>query len=228
MPGPVLPSPDQIAWMLTRPQDSLVPNIISCAVICLAAATVFIALRLWSRTIVRGKLRLDVSDWLALVAWIIYVPYTAVLLLIAKNGGGRHIVFVKDTRLFGILTIIDENLYTVVLALLKLSVLSLYRSLFGSSRIFYRCTWIVTAVVIEWLIQVLLSTNLQCMPISASWDPSVHGKCINYGIEALVAYLINIGVDITILSLPIPLVLRLHASKAQKRRLIISFAAGGR
>ncbi|KAI1826292.1 hypothetical protein F4861DRAFT_497758 [Xylaria intraflava] len=227
MPGPVAPSPEEVASMLMHPNDSLVPNIIACASISLVASTTFIALRLWSRKIVRGKLRLDASDWLALTAWVIYLPYTAVLILVAQNGGGRHIVFVKDPRLLGILTIVDENLYTVVLALLKCSILSLYRQLFASSRTFYRCTWIVTAVVIEWLLQVLLSTNLQCIPISASWDVNIHGTCINYGVEALVAYLLDIGTDLAILSLPIPLVLRLNTSKARKRRLVISFAAGG-
>ncbi|KAI0449570.1 hypothetical protein F5B21DRAFT_493942 [Xylaria acuta] len=227
MPGPVVPTPEEVAWMLTRPHDSFIPNIIACATISLTAATIFVGLRLWSRRIVRGKLHLDVSDWFAVVAWFVYAAYTASILILTHYGLGKHIVFVTDSRLLGIFTVVAESLYAVTLALLKLSVLAVYRKLFGTSRIFRICTWAVSALVIEWLLQVLLATNLQCIPIAASWDPSLNGNCINYGLEALVAYLINISTDLTILSLPIPIVLKLNASKAQKRRLIISFAAGG-
>ncbi|KAI1737053.1 hypothetical protein F4680DRAFT_430131 [Xylaria scruposa] len=227
MPGPVVPSPEEVAWMLTRPNDSFIPNIIACATISLTAATVFIGLRLWSRRIVKGKLHLDISDWFAVAAWFVYVVYTASLILLTRYGLGKHIVFVTNQRLLGIFTVVAESLYAVTLALLKLGILALYRKLFGSSRIFKICTWAVSALVIEWLLQVLLATNLQCIPIAASWDPSLNGNCINYGVEALVAYLINISTDLTILSLPIPIVLKLNTSKIQKRRLIISFAAGG-
>ncbi|KAJ3565028.1 hypothetical protein NPX13_g7646 [Xylaria arbuscula] len=185
MPGAVSSTPDQ---------DSRVPNIIACGVITFASATIFVALRLWSRKIARGRLALDVSDWFAVAAW---------------------------------LYIVQENLYAATVACLKFSILSLYRNIFKSSLVFYRLTWVVSALVTEWFLQVVLSTNLQCIPLSASWDSSVKGTCINYGTEALAAYLINISTDILILSMPIPLVLKLHTSKAQKRRLIISFAAGG-
>ncbi|KAI0379514.1 hypothetical protein F5Y04DRAFT_282935 [Hypomontagnella monticulosa] len=227
MPGPIIPTPEEIAYMLSRPDDSLVPNIIACCAICMTAATIFIGLRLWSRRIVRGRLQLDVSDWFAVAAWIVYLPYTVCLALITRYGGGKHIVFVTDPRMLGILTIVDECLYVTTLALLKFSILSLYRKIFASSVIFYRFTWVVTAMVAEWLLQVLIATNLQCIPIEASWDLNVKGTCINYGVEALVAYIINITTDLVILSMPIPIVLKLNASKSQKRRLIISFAAGG-
>lgn len=122
----------------------------------------------------------------------------------------------------------DENLYAVVLALLKFSILSLYRKLFGSTRWLYILTWVVTALVAELALQVIIATNLQCIPISATWDPTIRGTCINYGVEALVAYIINISTDITILLMPIPVVRRLQASESKKRGLLAVFVAGGR
>ncbi|KAI0413545.1 hypothetical protein F5X98DRAFT_351794 [Xylaria grammica] len=227
MPGAVTPTPEEIAWMLSRPHDSVVPNIIACGIITFTFSTLFISLRLWSRRIVRGRFALDASDWFAVAAWSFYVPFIVTFILVTRYGGGRHAVFITDPRLLGILYIVQENLYAATLACLKLSILSLYRTLFGSSRTFRLCTWAVGALVAEWFLQVVLATNLQCVPLSASWDPDAGGTCINYGVEALVAYIINISTDIIILSMPIPLVLRLNTSKTQKRRLIISFAAGG-
>ncbi|KAI5926320.1 hypothetical protein F4810DRAFT_707927 [Camillea tinctor] len=202
MPTATLPTPEQVAEMMAYSDDNLVPNLIACLTICATAATIFIGLCLWSRWIVRGRFSLDVSDCLAVTAW---TRLDIVWLLLAA-----------------------ENLYVTTLALLKFSILSLYRNIFTSSRTFRRVTWVVTALVTEWLLQVVLSSNLQYIPIAASWDLNVHGNCINYGVEALVAYIINIFTDIMILSMPIPLFLKLITSKAQKRRLAISFAAGGR
>ncbi|KAI1120959.1 hypothetical protein F5Y10DRAFT_282885 [Nemania abortiva] len=236
MPGATTPTAEQIAWMLSHPDDSLVPNIIACGTIALIFATVSITLRLVSRKIARRGLDLRVSDWFAIAAWVcirqdkrnaiylFYVIYISTFISVTRYGGGRHVVFVTNPRLLGILYIAQENLYAATSALLKFSILSLYRELFTRSRNFYLCTWAVTALVTEWLIQVVLATNLQCIPISASWDPSVHATCINYGIEALVAYLINISTDLMTLSMPIPLILKLQVSKTYKRRLIISFA----
>ncbi|KAI1419333.1 hypothetical protein F5Y12DRAFT_794065 [Xylaria sp. FL1777] len=228
MPGATLPTPDEIAWMLSRPNDSRIPDVFASGLITFTAATIFIGLRLWSRQIARGRLALDVSDWFAVAAWFLFLVFTVSFLVGTKYGAGKHAVFVTDARILGIMFIVQENLYASTLACLKLSILSLYRNIFGASLTFYRWTWVVSAFVAEWFLQVVLSTNLQCVPISAAWDPTVKATCINYGIEALVAYLINIITDLVILSMPIPIVLKLNTSKAQKRRLIISFAAGGR
>ncbi|KAJ8127561.1 hypothetical protein O1611_g6074 [Lasiodiplodia mahajangana] len=257
MPGATLPTAEQAAWMLSHPEDSLVANLIACGTIALIAATLSITLRLLSRKIARGRLYLDISDWFAVMAWIFYVIYISAFVSVTRYGGGKHVVFVTNPRLLGIvraplhsihriygllarikrlpltirgplkLYIAQENFYAATSALLKFSILSLYRELFRTSRTFCLCTWAVTALVTEWFVQVVLATNLQCIPISASWDPSVRGTCINYGIEALVAYLINISTDFIILSMPIPLILKLQVSKPQKWRLIISFATGG-
>ncbi|KAG6365194.1 hypothetical protein INS49_006802 [Diaporthe citri] len=194
MPGPTLPTPEQVAYMQEHASDNIVPNLIACATICPILATIFVAFRLWSRRINHGRLKLDASDYLSIAAWLF---------------------------------LIDENIYAVVLALLKFSILSLYRKLFGNTRWLYILSWAVTALVAELALQVIIATNLQCIPISATWDPSIHGKCINYGVEALVAYIINISTDITILLMPIPVVRKLQASKSKKRGLLAVFVAGG-
>ncbi|KAI1417204.1 hypothetical protein F5Y13DRAFT_185275 [Hypoxylon sp. FL1857] len=227
MSGP--PTPEDVAHMLSRPNDNMAPNVIVCCSIALVIATISIGLRLWSRKVLNGKLHLDLSDWLAILAWVMYLPYTATMILTTRYGLGRHIVFVTDLRLFSIYTMVNVHLYVVTLALLKFSVLCLYRKIFSSSPRFYRWTWVIAALVAEWMLQVILATDLQCIPISATWDPTIRDRstCINHGIEAVAAYVINITTELAILSMPIPLIIKLNVSKSEKRRLIIVFAVGG-
>jgi hypothetical protein len=116
----------------------------------------------------------------------------------------------------------------MVLALLKLSVLALYRQLFSSSIRFMRITWVMSFIVTSLGIWVVLASNLQCIPIQATWDLTIQGTCINYGLSGLLAYIVNIITDIIILSMPIPLVLGLQVSRQKKWMLIATFATGGR
>lgn len=70
MPGAVIPTEEEIAWMLSRPQDNRVVNLLAAGLITFTFSTAFVVLRLWSRRVVRGRLNLDVSDWFAIAAWV--------------------------------------------------------------------------------------------------------------------------------------------------------------
>lgn len=70
MPGPTIPTSEEVAYMLAHADDSLVADLIACTTVCATAATVFVGLRLWSRRVLRGRLTLDASDWLIVAAWV--------------------------------------------------------------------------------------------------------------------------------------------------------------
>ncbi|KAI0010719.1 hypothetical protein F4779DRAFT_576580 [Xylariaceae sp. FL0662B] len=227
MAGPRLPSAEEVSWMLEHAEDNLAPNIIACCTVAAFTASVCISLRLWSRYLQHGCMRLVASDWFAIAALGLFIPYNVFAALGTRYGLGRHVVFVSDARLLSIMNLVGENLYVFVIALLKFSILSLYRTIFSSTRWFYRLTWVVTCFVAELAIQILISTNVQCIPISHLWDPTIPGKCIEYGAQAFVAYIINILTDIVILSMPIPLIRKLNVNDRKKWGLIFAFAAGG-
>ncbi|KAI2468305.1 hypothetical protein F4781DRAFT_399075 [Annulohypoxylon bovei var. microspora] len=227
MPGPQLPSPEEVSWMLERPEDNLVPNIIACNTVAAFTATVFIILRLWSRHIQHGRIQLAASDWFAVGAWGCFIGYTVFAALGTRYGLGRHVVFASNARLLTIVNIVGENFYALVIALLKFSILSLYRTIFSSTRWFKRLTWALTALVAELAVQIIISTNVQCIPTARLWEPTLPGKCIEYGTQALVAYIINIVTDIIIITMPIPLIRSLKVNKRKQWGLIFAFAAGG-
>ncbi|KAI1145863.1 hypothetical protein F4825DRAFT_442572 [Nemania diffusa] len=227
MGGPKLPTPEEAAWQLEHPHDDLRAAIIALSAVNGSLATLFVGLRVWSRRLLHGRYHFEANDLLCITAWVFYVGFLIATDMATRYGYGRHIVFTNNPRLAQTWSIVSENLYAAVLALLKLSILSLYRQIFGSTVWFYRATWVLTFIVTSLGLWVILASDFQCVPIAASWDLSIKGTCINYGLSGLLAYIVNILTDLTILSLPIPLVLKLNVSKPKRRMLLITFAAGG-
>ncbi|KAF2965286.1 hypothetical protein GQX73_g8295 [Xylaria multiplex] len=222
-----LPTKDEINYMLAHASDTLVPNIIVCTSVCGIATIVFIGLRLYSQSLVRHDFYLNLSDWFLIIAWVFFAAFDIAFALTTRAGGGRHILFATDPRLLQILNIADENTYCYAMAFIKLSILSLYGNIFSSKR-FHYVLWTVAAIVCTWAISIATVAIFQCTPIAFGWDPTIPGGfCINYGLVVLVAGVINIITDFTILGMPIPLIWRLNISKQKKRELTITFALGG-
>ncbi|GAP84325.1 putative integral membrane protein [Rosellinia necatrix] len=226
MAGPSSPSPEYLAWMLARPDDTRAPGLIAACAVALAVATTSVALRLLSRRLQRSPLRLVASDQLAVAAWFFFVATCVLVSLSTRYGAGRHSVFVSDPRLLIITYVVAENTYAVVVALLKLSVLSLYRSIFAHTKWFCTLTWVMSGFVVALAAQTIISSDLQCIPLGRLWDLTLPGTCINYSLQALIAYIQNILIDIVLLTMPIPLVRKLHLDKRKKLGVILVFAAG--
>jgi len=69
---------------------------------------------------------------------------------------------------------------------------------------------------------------LQCIPTRGFWDKTVEASCDIDSIKFLFAISIpNILVDVTLLALPIPYVVRLNFPWKQKRDVISVFLLGG-
>ena len=83
--GPYPPLPDPS----TLPHDSLVPNVIACAVVTWAISAVFVALRFYTRTRILSVI--GWSDWLILVSWIFSCGVTASAIEQSQRGIGRHV-----------------------------------------------------------------------------------------------------------------------------------------
>ncbi|KAI0482564.1 hypothetical protein GGR56DRAFT_620531 [Xylariaceae sp. FL0804] len=227
MAKPPVPSPSDIAWQTAHAQDSRKADIIAAAAVALAVATLCIVLRLWARYLQHRRLRLFASDWLAVAAWFFFIGDCTLLCLGTTYGLGGHVIFASNPRLLVLTNIASEHTYVPVITLLKFSVLSLYRSIFTTSRWFTVLTWVMTAFIAELGAQIIISTDIQCIPLNLLWNPTLPGNCINFGLQALVAYIQNIIIDIVLLTMPIPLVRQLHLGRKKKLGLSLAFAAGG-
>lgn len=122
-------------------------------------------------------------------------------------------------------------LYNTSLCIIKLSILFLYNRIFGIPKPMFR--WLLLAMggfVIAYGMAGILGYTLQCVPLSNLWklpgnDPRA---CHTFSFTlVLILGVINIVTDITILSLPLPLVWSLQASKSRRLQLIAVFSLGG-
>lgn len=62
------PTPEEIQHMMENVDDTLKPNILACEIICLITGLTATGLRIWGRRLTTA--RLDLSDWLAMVALV--------------------------------------------------------------------------------------------------------------------------------------------------------------
>lgn len=78
-----------------------------------------------------------------------------------------------------------------------------------------------------YLISVILEGFLLCTPVQYNWDKSVPGgKCTNQSIAYLLAAITNLIVDTVVVSLPIPLILKLHLSLEKRLGIAAMFGLG--
>ncbi|KAK7919959.1 hypothetical protein PG985_007981 [Apiospora marii] len=220
------PSAEQIAYWKAHPEETKVPGIIACASVGAALSTVFVALRLVSQSLLQRRLWLRLSDWFIIAAWVVFVVFCITFAMTTKYGEGRHVLYVTDLHALQIATIIDEVTYCYTMAFIKLSILALYGTIFPSRKFRY-ILWFIGCVVVCWAITFSFAGIFQCIPISYLWDQNTGAFCIKYGVCSLVAAIINIITDFTILGLPIPLVWRLHTPRSKKILLTITFVVGG-
>ena len=109
---------------------------------------------------------------------------------------------------------------------LKLSILSLYRSIFPQRK-FHIILWGVAVFIVGWSLTAFLGAILQCVPKKA-YMGSLSENCIDYGNLSLAVSSCNVITNIIMIVLPIPLVLKLQTSKWKKTMIIATFASACR
>jgi hypothetical protein len=109
-----------------------------------------------------------------------------------------------------------EILWTISIPITKLSLLLLYVRVFGTLRYIRIFGWCLGIFTIAWAIMVVIVASVQCIPIEAFWDPSVHGICINSWLFYIAGSCPNTATDLLILILPLPAVWRLQMDISQR------------
>ena len=115
--------------------------------------------------------------------------------------------------------------------LIKVSVLQSYLiALEGANGLIgkhsRRACWSMIAIVTLYFLICLLTVIFACTPISKSWDIAEQGFCFDGRERMLVTAIFNLLIDITVIALPIPVVLRLQLSKASKLSIWMAIGAG--
>jgi hypothetical protein len=174
-------------------------------------------------------------------------PLTVVSLtkIVTKHGFGKHIwninidneVLIYKVRLSQVrmkvlakivycqLFYTIELLYVFVVVLTKMSLIAFYLRVFPQRWFRWACFCTVGFLVTHGLAFFFVMT-FQCTPVSAFWDRTIVGKCVNQRNVLFAGAGVSIAEDLLILVLPIPLVVKLNVGFWKKVALASMFSLG--
>ena len=217
-------TPSEMQYQLQHASDDRSANAIAAVTTCLCLAFMAVTLRIFSRRLKKTPLGAD--DYMILVALFFNVTYATSTLLCVRFGLGRQQILSKHPVSFTKSVIATEVLYNPAMITVKFSILLLYHRIF-QNRKFKRLLWAVAAFVLLYTIAGTLVVIFQCAPVHADWDSVKNRRCVDLDAELIAIGVLNSVTDFVILSLPVPLLWRLHNSLAHKIQLAGIFSLGG-
>lgn len=187
--------------MITHYDDNRSPELVAALSINIALAIIFVFLRWLARRTIKSPIQTD--DWMIFITLVVACGQYITGIVGVHVGLGRHSIVQKgDYAPWARTSIAYAVLYVVATALVKISVLCLYRRLFGSKRYFKLATWVIGAMIVTYTSVSALGSIFQCIPVASLWDLSIAGHCFNYRLAAFINATLNIVMEIVIMVLP--------------------------
>lgn len=216
----------EVLYELNHIKDDRRRNFVSAMLVTSVLAYISVALRLLSRKL--NKARLQADDTWILVSLVILTVQLGIGLGGVRLGIGQHAILLGNPRAAAQIAIADEIFYVAGTATVKLSILQLYRRLFGTKREFKIAFWVLGGFVLAYSISGVLFTVFQCRPVQAAWVVSIQPSYrINFTLAALIVGIINVVTDIILLVLPVHIVWGLQLSRRMKVQIASMFLLGG-
>ena len=106
----------------------------------------------------------------------------------------------------------------------KLAILLFYLRI-SPSRNFHICTWIVIAITWGFMISIFCAILFSCNPVHKLWDVTVPGTCLPALSIINSTPIIGTAIDIMILILPIPMLIKLRVNLRTKLVVLAIFSA---
>lgn len=112
-----------------------------------------------------------------------------------------------------------------MLLFVKLSLLLLYKEI-NPNRRFGLAVYLVMTICVIQTIGTIAGLIFKCWPIKLSWDPRVPGQCVDARLFYWTITGVNVGTDVLVFVLPIPMIWPVQMTFRQKATLIVMFAVG--
>ncbi|KAF3347736.1 Dihydrosphingosine 1-phosphate phosphatase [Verticillium dahliae VDG2] len=226
-----IPPPEGYVVDFDNPRRNSVLTAYVVSAVGMVFALLFMLQRLYVKAFVRHSLGID--DFLLVIAWLGSI---AIQVLTIRSFAhtymvvhGWEIPFEKfqDFALFA--AYINSIVYTIPTCFSKVVILLFLKDMNNSQK-WYR--WSVCAamfLVVGSSTGILFSSLFPCQPFRKAFDLTIRpdvGSCIDR--QAMFQATASLGVvtDVIIIGIPIPMVLRLHMSKAKKAGLLLMFIIG--
>ncbi|RAH70496.1 uncharacterized protein BO66DRAFT_290302, partial [Aspergillus aculeatinus CBS 121060] len=158
------------------------------------------------------------DDHFAILSLLSEVPYLSLIILWLRIGL-RYYPSVGFPYLFTSLFF-----FTGAICFTKLSAIFFYARVFGlNNRVFRILLWVAGSLVAGWLVSVWISTVFQCRPIAKAWDPTLPGTCFQLYPWYVSTASLSCLIDLYVLLLPVPLIIRLKRSLRRRLVVLITF-----
>ncbi|KAJ5805178.1 hypothetical protein N7474_011065 [Penicillium riverlandense] len=220
MPPPLNTLADSLGHNTLGKADLIVQSVL------LALSFVAVGLRLWSRR------SLQVNDWLVLAATLIAIGrYVVEMIMVLRCGLGLHAAEVVETggpEAFVQLVkmaYIGDLLWTTAVALVQLSILHYYVSVFSQRTFKWFACGTMTLSLALWIAS-FLATALFCIPPSKIWLPDTSGHCGDRKKLEMSCTISELVLGMLVLILPIPMLWRQQHPPPKKAGLTITFVLG--
>ncbi|KAI1359547.1 hypothetical protein F5Y08DRAFT_349612 [Xylaria arbuscula] len=192
----------------------------------LILSTISFVLRIWARFATGARLWWD-DYWMF---WVMTVCIIASIFdfLGLMYGSGVHqadlppatvVIFIR--LLWVYMLIWATGVFSV-----KIGILLFYWRVFQRTASFRMGAMIVTFISTGIFLSNFFTFTFQCYPVQKFWLPDTKGSCIDQNAFYLASAIINVFGDIAVLSLPLPIIWGLHASRGRKWSLSFLFLLG--
>ncbi|KAK3293012.1 uncharacterized protein B0H64DRAFT_464932, partial [Chaetomium fimeti] len=211
---------------------ALTPGAIPVIVVSFIAtilSMVALVLRLWSKYILRRRMVLH--DHMACAAMAFTAGTSSVLLAAgfsADSGLHPDHILATDPAIFAFnlkLFVPTQLLCVAANTCVKISILSLYTSLFPSWRFTLLCYATMAASSVNFF-AVLLEMFLLCTPVQFTWDKSIAGTCEGQATAYLIAGISNLVIDVFVLVIPMPMLFGLRMPLRKRLGVVGMFSLG--
>ncbi|USP81525.1 hypothetical protein yc1106_08799 [Curvularia clavata] len=171
-----------------------------------------------------------IDDVHAVLALLSALPMGILEFPMSYDGFGKDIWTIPPEKISRIImfTWLTEIFYFIALTFAKISFLYFCLRIFPRRALRQRA-YILIWVCVAYGLAFTLSCVFNCTPVSYiwhNWDGQHEGTCINFHIFAACHAAVNILLDILVLALPMPELLKLSMSQKNKIYVIMMFSIG--
>ncbi|OBT58914.1 hypothetical protein VE04_00582 [Pseudogymnoascus sp. 24MN13] len=191
-------------------------------------SAIIVGYRVWWRCIRNGSGALNKADICVIICLIFNIIQVACISSAILNWGfGHHAPYLSAEQRYNslLLFFVFQCFVKNTVAITKLSFLFLYLDIFPQRNFRIIC-WALIVHISAAIVALSFTTIFQCTPVKYSWDKTVPGSCINikafwYGQSGW-----NTLMDVIVLILPIPVIVKLQMNRRAKLGLLAVFILG--
>ncbi|KAK6221262.1 integral membrane protein [Colletotrichum tabaci] len=208
--GPAAPPPEGVVPDFQNPKDVLhTINLVS-QILSIVMVSLFMMLRLYAKMFIAPPFHTE--DWVAVVAWILSLGYSATALVMYRYGGGFHVYELSKADFMGF------NKLALLLVVLRV-----FR-FHNKTRI---GIYALSVFMTGYYLPVFVLKALICRPVAGFWDSSVEAVCFDQRAIFVADTVISAITDLAVLCLPIPVAVTLRMPWTRRLKVIAMLSAGG-